>query len=267
MSVSPPPLAELKARRRRTAATILGMYKKANAGHIGASLSCLEILLDALGRSGPDDRLILSKGHAAAALYATLAEYGRLDAALLDSFYTEGTLLAAHPPTNRRLPSIPFGTGSLGHGLSLATGLAFSQRFTHKPFHVHAVLSDGDCNEGSTWEAALFAGQHKLEALTVIVDRNKLQGFGSTEDVMALEPFADKWKAFGFDTVVAENGNDFASLDQAHRALGTGRPRCIVALTTKGHGVSFMANKMEWHYLPMNDEQYTQALADTDSHA
>lgn len=261
----PTEFAELNDSRRRAARALLGMYKRANAGHIGSSLSCLEILLDVFKRSGPDDQLILSKGHAAAGLYVALADAGRLDPQLLATFYQEGTLLAAHPPCSRQLKSIPFGTGSLGHGLSLATGLALSQRFSGKNFHVYAVLSDGDCNEGSTWEAALFAAQHKLDRLTVIVDRNKLQGFGTTEEVIELEPFADKWRSFGFEVCVASDGNDFASLDAAHRALGTGRPRCIVAQTTKGHGVSYMQNKMEWHYLPMSDEQYAQALADTDA--
>jgi transketolase len=258
-----PEFAGLNDSRRRAARELLGMYKRANAGHIGSSLSCLEILLDVFKRAGPADQLILSKGHAAAALYVALADAGRLDPALLETFYKDGTLLAAHPPCGRQLPAIPFGTGSLGHGLSLATGLAFSQRFSGKSFHVYAVLSDGDCNEGSTWEAAMFAAHHKLERLTVIVDRNKLQGFGSTNEVFELEPFADKWRSFGFDVAVATDGNDFASLDAAHRALGAGKPRCIVAQTTKGHGVSFMENKMEWHYLPMNDEQYARALADT----
>lgn len=238
------------------------MYKQANAGHIGSSLSCLEILIDALNRSGPDDQLILSKGHAAAGLYATLADAGRLDAALIDTFYKDGTLLAAHPPCGRQLKSIPFGTGSLGHGLSLATGLAFSQRITGRKFHVYAVLSDGDCNEGSTWEAAMYAAQHGLDNLTVIVDRNGLQGFGSTQDVIELEPFADKWRAFGFDVETSNNGNDFQSLHGAYDTLSakSGKPRCIVARTVKGHGVSYMANKMEWHYLPMSDEQYALAL-------
>ncbi len=267
--MSSPDFSVLPEKRRRLARTILDMYKRANAGHIGSSLSCLEILIDVFARSKADDQLVLSKGHAAAALYATLADAGRLDPALLDTFYKDGTWLAAHPPCGRQIASIPFGTGSLGHGLSLAVGLAFSQRYTKRDFTVYAVLSDGDSNEGSTWEAALFAGQHHLSQLTVIVDRNGLQGFGSTEDVLDLEPFADKWRSFGFEVTTAERGNDFASLDQAHRDV-TGRsnkPRCIIARTIKGHGVSFMANRMDWHYLPMNDEQYAQAIAETAAHA
>lgn len=259
----------LAAARRRSARTLLGLYKRANAGHIGTSLSCLEILLEVLTRQAAStDELVLSKGHAAAGLYTVLAETGRLDPALLETFYKDGTLLAAHPPCSRQVPSIRFGTGSLGHGLSLAAGLAFSQRFTGKNFNVFCVVSDGDCNEGSTWEAALFAGHHALTNLTVIVDRNRLQGFGSTEEVLALEPFAAKWQSFGFEVVNVENGNDFAQLNAAFESVKSSpKPRCLVANTTKGHGVSYMANKMEWHYLPMSDAQYEQALKETDSHA
>ena len=252
----------LRAVRKRAARTMLGLYKRANAGHIGTSLSCLEILLEVLlRRAGPNDEVVLSKGHGAAALYTALAEAGRLEPSQLDTYYKDGTALAAHPPCGRQVKSIRFGTGSLGHGLSLASGMAFSQRFTGKKFHVFTVLSDGDCDEGSTWEAALFAGHHKLDNLTVIVDRNSIQGFGSTEDILRLEPLADKWKSFGFEVAQADNGNDFASLEAAFSKLGSGgKPRCVLARTVKGHGVSFMQNKMEWHYLPMTDAQYAQAL-------
>jgi transketolase len=263
-----PTSSRLAETRRRTVRTLLGLYKQANAGHIGASLSCVEILLDLyVRRATPRDLVVLSKGHAAAALYTVLAEVGQLDPALLDTFYRDGTWLAAHPPCARQIPSIPFGTGSLGHGLSLAAGLAFSARFTGIDRHVYCVVSDGDCNEGSTWEAALFAGHHRLRNLTVVVDRNRLQGFGNTEDVARLEPLAEKWSSFGFSVATAARGNDFASLDQAFAAVEHDAPRCVVAQTVKGHGVSFMQDKMEWHYLPMNDAQYAQALSETDQHA
>ena len=259
---------QLRTIRRRAATTLLGLYKKANAGHIGSSLSCLEILIELfLRRAVTGDQVILSKGHAAAGLYTVLAEAGLMDRALLDTFYQDGTLLAAHPPCGRQLPAIRFGTGSLGHGLSLAAGLAFSQRYTGKRFEVYCVLSDGDCNEGSTWEAALFAAHCQLENLTVVVDRNRLQGFGGTEEVNRLDPLEDKWRSFGFQVATASNGNDFGSLSQAFSQLGSAGPRCIVAQTQKGHGVSFMQNKLEWHYLPMTDSQYAQALAETERDA
>jgi transketolase len=265
--ISDPHPAELQSLglseiRRQCAATMLDLYKRANAGHIGTSLSCLEILVDLFfHRMKGDDALVLSKGHAAAALYTTLSLSGRLPEAELSSFYKEGTLLAAHPPCSGKIRAIPFGTGSLGHGLGLACGLALSQRFTGKRCGVFAVLSDGDCNEGSTWEAVLFAAQHKLSSLTVVVDLNSIQGIGYTKDILNLEPIVDKWQAFGFAVALADDGNDFGSLahayDSVQRSAG---PRCVIARTVKGHGVSYMANRVEWHYLPMQDEQYAQAL-------
>lgn len=253
--------------RRQCAEQLLALYRKANAGHIGSSLSCLEILVDlCFGRMAANDVLILSKGHAAGALYTTLAFSGRMPEAGLETFYQDGTLLSAHPPCGGAIKAIPFGTGSLGHGLSLACGTAFSQRFTGGKFHSYAVLSDGDCNEGSTWEAALFAAHHRLANLTAIVDLNGLQGIGRTSDILNLEPIADKWRAFGWSVAIAENGNDFDSLAQAHQTLvHTTGPRCLIARTVKGHGVSYMQNRMEWHYLPMTDAQYAQACRDTGS--
>lgn len=260
---------ELADIRKDCAKLLLGLHRQANAGHIGASLSCLEILVDlAFRQMRETDILVLSKGHAATALYSVLAKSGRLDERELDTFYRDGTRLAAHPPCNSAIPSIPFGTGSLGHGLSLASGIAFSQRFTGRQFHVYCVLSDGDCNEGSTWEAALFAAHHKLSNLTAIVDANGLQGFGYTKDVLDIEPLEDKWKAFGFETRVAENGNDLPCLEQAHKYFierTHNKPQCIIARTAKGHGVSFMENKMEWHYLPMTEEQYQTAIRELET--
>jgi len=256
----------LEEYRRECAKTLLGMYHRAHAGHIGASLSCLEILVDlCFARMRAEDQLVLSKGHAAAALYTVLAKSGRLDETELNTYYQDNTRLAAHPPCTGELPAIPFGTGSLGHGLSLSAGLAFSQRFTGKPFQVYCIVSDGDCNEGSTWEAVMFAAHHKLKNLTVIMDANCVQGFGNTSEVCNLDPLEEKWRSFGFETQIAEHGNSFAELDAAFGRFNpqpTG-PRCLIARTVKGHGVSFMENKMEWHYLPMNDQQYQQALLET----
>lgn len=258
----PPPLQTI---RRQCAAQLLALYQKAHAGHIGSSLSCLEILVDlCFGRMAANDVVILSKGHAAGALYTTLALSGRMPEASLETFYQDGTLLAAHPPCSGLIKAIPFGTGSLGHGLGLACGTAFAQRFTGEKFHVYAILSDGDCNEGSTWEAALFAAHHRLENLTVIIDLNGLQGIGHTKDILNLEPVADKWRSFGFAVAVAEQGNDFASLARAHQELAAAPwPRCLIARTIKGHGISYMQDRMEWHYLPMTAAQYDQARQET----
>ncbi len=255
-----------KLRRIKTdcVKTLLGLYKRANAGHIGASLSCLDILVCLFfDRMKKDDKFILSKGHAAVALYTVLAKSGRIPESELDSFYKDGTLLGAHPPCSRMLEGVTFGTGSLGHGLSLAAGIALSNRFSGRKFNVYCVLSDGDCNEGSTWEAALFAAHQKLSNLVVIIDNNGLQGFGRSKDVLSLEPLAKKWESFNFEVTEASNGNDFNSLLNAFEEVenrGSEKPKCIIARTVKGSGVSFMENKMEWHYLPMSEDQYKTAV-------
>jgi len=242
---------------------LLSLYKKANAGHIAASLSCIDLLIYLFFREMKEgDKFILSKGHAALALYVVLAKKGFFPEEELDTYYNDGTFLAAHPPCGKKVNGIVFGTGSLGHGLSLATGIAFSNRFSGKKFITYCIVSDGDCNEGSTWEAALFAGQHKLSNLVVIMDNNGLQGFGRSEDVINLEPIADKWRAFNFDVRIASSGNNFESIGQAFDSLdkNSGKPGMIIARTVKGNSVSYMENKMEWHYLPMSDEQYREAI-------
>jgi transketolase len=249
--------------RKSCKSTLFALYKKANAGHIGSSLSCLDLLIYLYFKQmNIEDRFVLSKGHAAAALYTVLAKSGRIDQAQLESFYKDGTLLAAHPPCSRKIKEIIFGTGSLGHGLSLAAGLVLASRFTNKNYKVYTILSDGDCDEGSTWEAALFASQHDLNNLIVIIDNNGLQGFGRTRDVLDLEPLVDKWVSFNFDVYVADKGNSFSCLEQTFKQIDYNNtmPKCIIARTIKGNGVSYMENKMEWHYLPMSDEQYQQAM-------
>ncbi|MFA6567660.1 MAG: transketolase [Victivallales bacterium] len=262
-----PDIDKLRETKTDCVKTLLGLHKRANSGHIGASLSCLDILVCLFfDRMKGEDKFILSKGHAAVALYTVLAKSGRMPESELESFYKDGTLLAAHPPCSRKLEGVSFGTGSLGHGLSLAAGIAFSNRFSGRKFKVYCVLSEGDCNEGSTWEAALFAAHHKLSNLVVIIDNNGLQGFGKSEDVLSLEPFAKKWESFNFEVVEASNGNDFNSLLNAFKKVENGddvRPKCIMAKTVKGSGVSFMENKMEWHYLPMSEDQYKKALCES----
>jgi transketolase len=254
---------DLNEIRKKCKLSLLSMYKQANAGHIGSSLSCLDILIFLYFKQlDENDKFILSKGHAAAALYVVLAESGKIDKSLLDSFYKDGTRLAAHTPCNREIKEIIFGTGSLGHGLSLATGLMLASKYTKRNYKVYTLLSDGDCNEGSTWEAALFASHHKLNNLITIVDRNGLQGFGESKEIIDLEPFVDKWRSFNFDVYVAENGNDFRCLQQVFERLAFNdkKPKCIIANTIKGNGISYMENKLEWHYLPMSDEQYQLAI-------
>ncbi len=240
----------------------LRMHFDAKAGHLGSGLSDIDLLTYLYGTwLRPADQFILSKGHGASSLYATLHHFGRLTDLELGTYYKDDTLLPAHPAPNG-VTAIPAATGSLGHGLPIATGMAYSfKNLRGNGARVACLLSDGECNEGSTWEAALFAGHHKLDNLTVLVDANGIQGFGRTEEVLNLEPFAKKWEAFGFD--VAEcNGHDFAAIDRALSAPLRGRPRCLIARTVKGKGVTFMENTVEWHYWPMTDAHYRDAVAE-----
>jgi transketolase len=240
----------------------LRMHYEARAGHIGSGLSAID-LLAYIYRIWlrPQDRFILSKGHGASSLYATLHHFGRLTDEELATYYKDGTLLPAHPAP-RAHAEIPAATGSLGHGLPISCGMAYTRKLLDgSDARVACLLSDGDCNEGSTWEAALFAGHHRLDNLVAVVDANGIQGFGRTDDVLGLEPLAKKWEAFGFDVVELE-GHDFAQIDAAFAAPTRGRPRCLIARTVKGKGVRLMEDTVEWHYWPMSEAQYAEALAD-----
>jgi transketolase len=240
------------------------MYKRANAGHVGSSLSCAEILVFLrLGWMRERDSLILSKGHAAGALYSLLAEVGRLSPAQIDSFYQDGTHLAALPPVDA-IEDIPFATGSLGYGLSLSAGLALAARFDGSDRRIFCVTSDGELNEGSVWEAALFVRHHHLDNVVWVVDRNGIQAIGRTEEVLGLEPLDEKLRAFGFHVVIAD-GHDFQSLRSARqecaRAIAEGNgPVVIIAKTTKGHGISSFQDTVDCHYLPLTDAQHERAL-------
>ena len=260
-----PMLSELRRDAQAIRRLFLGMHYRAKSGHIGTGLSAIETLAYVHKHwLGADDRFILSKGHGASALYAVLHHYGILPAETLDSYYKDGTLLPAHPAPGA-FAAIPAATGSLGHGLSIAAGMAFAWRKLHKTeARVACLLSDGECNEGSVWEAASFAAHHKLANLLVIVDANGLQGFGATKDVLDMEPMIEKWKAFGFAAREID-GHDFAALRSACAALDPAQPTCVVARTHKGRGVRLMEDKMEWHYLPMTEAQYKEALANLDA--
>ncbi len=266
MTASPAERVQLQERVFSLKKRFLAMYKRAQAGHIGSSLSCAEILVllkDAWMRG--EDSFVLSKGHAVAALYALLADGEALDPRELETFYGEGTRLPARPPVNT-LDEIPFATGSLGHGLSLSAGMAVGALLKRRDARFFCLTSDGELDEGSTWEAALFIAHRKLTNVVWLIDRNRLQGIGGTEEVLALEPLDAKLEAFGFHVVTAE-GHDFASLlaarDACTRALETGaRPVAVIANTVKGHGVRHMQDTVASHYLPMDDAQYQQALKD-----
>jgi transketolase len=242
----------------------LAMYKQADAGHIGSSLSCAEILVFlryAWMRDG--DTFVLSKGHAVAALYALLAEVNAIDPRELDSYHRDGTRFPALPPVDA-IAEIPFATGSLGHGLSLSAGLALGAKLAGRDRRVFCLTSDGELDEGSTWEAALFIAHHRLTNVVWLIDRNHIQALGTTEDVLALEPLDAKLAAFGFH-VVAADGHDFRSLVAARDLCAgppnaAGRPVAVICNTVKGNGVGHMHGTVASHYLPMSDAEYTRAL-------
>jgi transketolase len=242
----------------------LAMYKKAHAGHIGSSMSCAEILVFLkFAWMRDNDTFVLSKGQAAAALYSLFAEANVLTPGQIDSFYEEGTQFPAHPSFDV-IKEIPFATGSLGHGLSLCAGMALGAMLNRHDRRFFCLTSDGELNEGSVWEAALFIAHRKLTNVVWLVDRNGIQGIGRTEEVMALEPLDAKLRAFGFHVVVAD-GHDFASLLAAreectHLFASQDRPVAIIAKTSKGHGIRCMQDTVDSHYLPMDDAQYAQAL-------
>lgn len=265
-----PAVAELAKRIRRQC---LLMTNRANASHIGSCLSMADILAVLYGSilrvdpARPDwvdrDRFILSKGHGCAALYAVLAERGFFPLAWLETYYQNGARLAGHA-THKGVPGVEVSTGSLGHGLSLGTGMALVAKRDSRAYRVFCVLSDGECDEGSTWEAALFAPHHRLGNLTVIVDYNKIQSLGRVAEVIDLEPLAAKWSAFGWD-VTELDGHDLVALEAALQRSDPERPRCIVAHTVKGKGVSFMEDKLQWHYTAPKGEELTKALAEVEA--
>jgi transketolase len=211
----------------------------------------------------PDrDRFILSKGHACAGLYAVLAEQGFFPESWLDEFFANGGRLAGHA-THWGVPGVEVSTGSLGHGLSLGCGMALAGKRDRLSYRVFVMLSDGECDEGSTWEAALFAPHHGLDNLVAIVDYNKIQSFGRVNDVLGLTPFAAKWESFGW-SVSEIDGHDHAQIEQTLSRVphANGKPTCVIANTIKGKGVSFMEDKILWHYRCPDAEERLQAFAE-----
>jgi transketolase len=257
-------LLDLGLRIRRT---VLEQSKRAHVGHIGSSLSVADLLASLYGRvlsgAGPErDRLILSKGHAALALYAALAHTGRLDPASLDEFCTDGSVLGTHP--EHLVEGVDFSTGSLGHGLSIGAGAALAARLQHSDRRAFVLLSDAELNEGSVWETVMFAAHHRLGQLVAIVDLNGQQALGRTRDVLDLGDVTERFRAFGWDAREVD-GHDPDALAATIDALGPERPHALIARTVFGSGVSFMEGQVPWHYWPMDDEQYAAALAEIGS--
>lgn len=252
---------------------ILEQSKRAGVGHIGSALSIADIIAALYGgvlRSylktdagyADRDRFILSKGHAALALYAALHLAGRISDEELNTYCGDGTLLGVHPA--HALDGIDFSTGSLGQGLSIGAGAALAARLQNSARRIFVLLSDAECNEGSIWEAAMFAAHHRLSNLVAIIDLNGQQAFGYTDDVLCMSNMVERWAAFKWHTQVV-GGHDLGALRACLAAPGADddmRPQMIIARTLFGKGVSFMEGKIEWHYLPMNDSEYVQAMGE-----
>ena len=250
---------KISAARKR----LIQMHFDSGVGHIGGNLSALDSMLLVFHEYlGSEDQFILSKGHSAGALYISLWSVGRIDEKDLKLFHRDNTLLAGHPPA-KGIAEIPFATGSLGHGLSLAAGTALGFRLKNGDAKVICLTSDGEWQEGSTWEALIFACHHKLANLTVLVDHNNLQGFGSTKDIASMSPLWEKLEGFDVEIQVID-GHDLHAIREAllkeHK-----RPRVIILKTVKGRGVSFMETRMDSHYLPLSEEQFRIALKELDS--
>lgn len=240
---------------------LLALYFNANAGHIGCSLSCIDLLIALFEIKTINERVILSKGHAAAALYTVLNATGEISNETLATFYKNGTKLSAHPSANS-FTNIPFALGSLGHGLPIGCGIAYANKLLNSQETIFILMSDGETNEGTTWEAAHFAVAKKLDNLVVLIDKNRLQGFGYTKDILGDTAEINKWKSIGFEAV-EEDGHNIEKIVTCVKNLKSrknGLPKLIIANTVKGKGVNYMENKLEWHYLPMNTEMYQKAL-------
>ena len=252
---------------------IEGVYN-AKSGHPGGSLSVADLLtylyfhkmyVDPKNPKMPDrDRLVLSKGHTAPALYSVLAQRGFFDVEELKTLRKIGSRLQGHPDM-KHIPGVDMSTGSLGQGISAACGMALSGKISCDNYKVYAVLGDGEIEEGECWEAFMFANHYKLDNLCIMIDVNGLQIDGATRDVMNSEPLDHKMDAFGFNTIVC-NGNSFADLEQAFKMFdlshGSGKPTCFLLRTTKGLGVSYMENAVDWHGKAPNDEEYAQAITE-----
>ncbi|MCC7009654.1 MAG: transketolase [Acidobacteria bacterium] len=268
----PATAAAIAERARRIRATSLQMVHAAKMGHPGGDLSAADILatlyfrvlsIDPAQPSHPArDRFILSKGHASAALYATLAEAAFFPAEWLASYMQPLSRLNGHPDRNK-VPGVEANTGPLGHGLPIAVGAALGARLAGETWRTFVLTGDGELQEGSNWEAAMAAAQFELDRLTVIVDRNGLQQGDFTERTIGLEPLADRWRAFGF-AVAEVDGHDVAALIDVFERLPLerGRPTAVIARTRKGRGVSFIENRAEWHHRVPTDAELALALVE-----
>ncbi|MDR2975902.1 MAG: transketolase [Streptococcaceae bacterium] len=265
-------MEDSKVLAKRVRIDCLKMISRAHASHIASAFSLTDLLAvlysDVLKYdiNNPDwtdrDIFILSKGHAGAAVYATLAEVGFFSTKELENYYQNGSKFSGHV-SHKGVPGVEVSTGSLGHGIGLAVGMALARKIDKSSSQVYVIVGDGECDEGSVWEAALFGHQFALDNLTVIVDRNHFQAMGRTEEIMSLVSLTEKWKSFGWDTVEID-GNDHEQIKSALQRKSE-KPQCIVANTIKGKGVSFMENNLLWHYRDPQDNYFDDALAELEA--
>lgn len=255
---------------------VLDMTTRGKSSHVGSALSMVDIVAVLYGhvmmydparpKWADRDRFILSKGHAGAAVYATLAEFGFFDTSRLKDHYQNGSVFSGHV-SHKGVAGVELSTGSLGHGLGVATGMAMAAMRQRRSHRVYALLSDGECDEGSNWEAILFAAHHRLHNLTAAVDYNKIQSLATVAETLALEPFTDKWRAFGWHVEECD-GHDHEALLMAFRsANATPTPSVVICHTTKGKGVSFMENSVLWHYRNAQGQEYDAAAAELERFA
>lgn len=247
----------------------INMVHTAHASHIGGVLSCADIVAvlyadiancDITNSKNPlRDRIILSKGHNGVAIYAALAEIGFFPVEDLKSYGMNGSKFSCHV-SHKNVQGVEISTGSLGHGIGVACGMALNAKLKKLTYKVYVILGDGECNEGSVWEAAMFAAQYKLNNLTVIIDANGMQAMGKCSDVIDMEPMADKWRTFNWNVIEVKDGHNHNDLKQAFMADAENMPKVIIARTVKGKGVSFMENNILWHYRDPQGEFYKQAL-------
>ena len=264
-------VSELEEKCRELRKELVKTSARAKIPHLGSCLSCVEILVELywnelrIDPSCPQDqtrdRFFLSKGHGAPILFQVLADRGFYSKEMLETFGQAGSLFHEHPPKPGTIPGIEAATGSLGHGLPMALGVALSARIQELPTRTYALLGDGECNEGSIWEAAMLAASQKTDGLTAIVDYNKWQATGRSQEIMALEPLSGKWKAFGWHTQEVD-GHDLAALKHAfiNARSESSKPSVIIANTIKGRGVSFMEDDNNWHYRTPNKTELAAAL-------
>ncbi|MBR6034096.1 MAG: transketolase [Clostridia bacterium] len=253
---------------------ITEMSNIANSSHIASALSVTDIVAVLYSQiaqydiNNPQDenrdRIILSKGHAGSAIYAALAEEGFFNKDELYTYCQNGSILSGHV-SQKNVPGVEFSTGSLGHGMPVGAGIALSAKIDHKKFNTYVIIGDGECDEGTIWECALFSRQYKLDNLIVIVDSNKMQAMGNCDDIISLNPFNEKWKSFGWNVYEIDGNNHEELRNTFLKIEKNGKPNVIIANTIKGKGISFMENNLVWHYKSPQGDDFKNAIEELEA--